>query len=129
MTGNSTGAASRLRMFREATYGTPPSTNYWNIPFIDSSLGVKQDNKPNPVIGQGSDPQAPARGAKDGRATLTVPIDARYFGLHLAALLGDPTTTHPAGYQHVFTSGGTGQPTSQAIEAAHLGLTTPEYAM
>jgi hypothetical protein len=130
-TGISTGTTGRARMHREATYNTPPAaTDFWNIPFFaPMNLGTSQGLVPNPTIGAGSDPQAPFRDVFVGKGDLTVPVDARYFGLHLAALFGDPVTTHPSGYQHVFSSGATGQPTPQAIEVAHLGLDTPKYMM
>jgi hypothetical protein len=124
MTGSSTGVAARLRMHREATYNTSPdATNFWNIPFTIANLGTIQKLLKNPVIGQGSDPQAPLRDVLDGKSDITVPIDSRNIGLHLGALLGDPVTTAPSGHhQHVFTSGQTGQPTSQAMEVSHPAL-------
>ena len=128
MAGSSTGAGDRVRMFREAAYNTPPSTNFWNIPFISANLGTMQKLNPSPIIGQGSDPQQPLKDVLDGKGDITVPLEARCFGLHLAALLGDPVTTTPSGhFQHMFTSGATAQPTSQAFEVAHTALT--EYSL
>lgn len=118
-----TGAQARIRMMREATYNTTPSGNYWNIPFTGSSLGVQQGNEKSPQIGVGSDPRAPFRGVKDGKGDISVPIDARNIGLHLAALFGDPVTTEPSGFQHVFKTGAVGQPVSQCLEVMHPGLT------
>ncbi|MEZ0263027.1 MAG: phage tail tube protein [Alphaproteobacteria bacterium] len=131
MAGSSTGANARLRMMREATYNTAPTADYWNIPFLPGcDPGTTQANVPNPTIGHGSDPRASLPDVFDGKSTLVVPIDARYFGLHLSALFGNPTTTDiGTPYQHVFESNGTGQPVSQAIEVAHLGLSTPKYIM
>jgi hypothetical protein len=124
MAQSATGITARIRQFREATYNTAPTADFWNIPFISANLGTVQQLVSNPVLGQGSDPQEPDQGVLDGKGDLTVPLDARYIGLHLAALLGDPTTTAPTGHhQHVFNSGGTGLLTSQALEVSHPNLT------
>ncbi len=126
--GDSTGLTARVRLLREAVYNTPQSANFWDIPFLASTkLGTTQPLTNNPVIGQGRDPAQPLRAAISGGGDLVVPMDVRNFGLHLAALLGDPTTTHPSGhYQHVFNSGGL-TPTPQSIEMAHPNVS--EYFM
>lgn len=131
MAGSSTGSNVRLRQMREATYNTPPTADYWNIPFLPGTdLGTMQGNIANPTIGHGSDPRAPQRDVLDGKSKLVVPLEARYFGLHLSSLLGNPVTTFPdPEYQHVFESNATGQPVGQSIEVAHLGLSTPKYIM
>lgn len=126
--GDSTGLTTRARLLREAVYNTPPSGDFWDIPFLAGTvLGTTQANVNNPVIGQGRDPAQPLRGPITAGGKLVVPMDVRNFGLHLAALLGDPTTTHPSGhYQHVFNSGVL-TPTPQSIEMAHPRV--PKYLM
>lgn len=125
-----TGTQARARMFREAAYNTAPAGDYWKIPFMGLSLGAAQKNVKNPVLGVGSDAQAPFRDVKDATGDLTVPLDARCIGLHLSALFGDPATTDDTGvYTHVFESAAEGQPVSQTIEVSHPGLTAAQYAL
>lgn len=125
-----TGTQARIRMLREAAYNTAPAHDFWKIPFTNASLGVVQKNVKNPVLGVGSDPAAPFRDVKDGAGDITVPLDARNIGLHLAALFGDPTSVNAAGvYTHSFHSSAEGQPTSQCFEVMHPGLTVGQYAL
>jgi hypothetical protein len=114
----------------ETTYGTaPPAGSYWKMPFASSTLGAEQPLLASELLGYGRDPIAPVKDAITADGDVTVPIDARFLGIWLKALLGAPTTTGAAApYSHEFRSGEWDLP-SMAIEVAmpevpHFAMTT-----
>lgn len=119
MVQSATGAQARFRMKKEGTYGTAPAGDYWSMPFQPPmTLGKQQNLIDDPLLGQGRDRLDPTKGAIDVNGDATVPVDARYFGIWLAMLLGAPVTTGAGPYTHVFDSGADSLP-SYAIEIAH----------
>lgn len=99
------GANARLRAAFEATWGTPPATGFFELPFASCDIGANQPLETDNLLGQGREPQEPSRGDVDAGGTLSVPMDARAFGVWLKGLLGNPTTTGAGPYVHTFTSG------------------------
>lgn len=111
------GARAQMALGFETVYGTPPAAgNYWKMPFASSTLGSEQPLLASELLGYGRDPLAPVRDAITVDGDVVVPIDARFFGIWLRALFGNPTTTGSAvPYSHEFRSGGWTLP-SLAIE-------------
>lgn len=90
----------------ESAYGTPPSGDYNQFPFVSSDLGSEQGLIASDLLGQGRDPAAPIRDVIRVEGNVVVPVDLRNFGLWLKALLGAPTTTEDDDtYTHTFVSG------------------------
>lgn len=95
----------------ESVYGTPPSGNYNQLPFVSSDLGSEQGLIASDLLGQGRDPAAPIRDVIRVEGNVVVPVDLRNFGLWLKALLGAPTTAEDDdNYTHTFVSGLTALP-------------------
>lgn len=112
------GARAQMALAFESSYGTAPSAGeFWQMPFASCNLGSEQNLLASELLGYGRDPTAPIGDAINVDGDITVPIDARFFGIWLKAVFGAPTTTGPAAgvYTHVFQSGGWTLP-SLAIE-------------
>ena len=87
------GANAHLLAAFETTYGVAPVLGFVKFPFVSTSLGSEQGLIDSDILGQGRDPAAPSRDVIKVEGDLVVPIDLRYFGRWLKALLGDPATS------------------------------------
>ena len=99
------GANASLLAAFETTYGSSPVGDYWQLPFVSTSLGSEQGLIANDLIGLGRDPSAPIRDVIKVEGDMVVPLDVRHFGLWLKALLGDPTSVGTGAVTHTFASG------------------------
>lgn len=101
------GARAQMALGFETVYGTPPAAgNFWKMPFASSNLGSEQPLLSSELLGYGRDPLPPVKDAVTADGDVVVPIDARFFGIWLRALFGNPTTTGAsAPYTHEFRSG------------------------
>lgn len=122
------GARAQMALGFESVYGTPPAaTHFWKMPFASSNLGSEQALLASELLGYGRDPITPVKDAINSEGDIVIPLDARFLGVWLKALFGDPTTTGAsAPYTHTFQSGGWTLP-SMAIE---IGMPdVPFYGM
>lgn len=87
------GANAKMAGVFEAAYGVPPTSGYFQLPFVSSNLGDEQGLIASDLLGYGRDPQQPARDVVNNRGDVVVPLDARNFGFWLKLLLGAPTTS------------------------------------
>ncbi|OHC75189.1 MAG: hypothetical protein A3G18_09765 [Rhodospirillales bacterium RIFCSPLOWO2_12_FULL_58_28] len=101
------GANALLLAAFETVYGVSPATGFVRFPFVSSSLGSEQGLIDSDILGQGRDPAAPSRDVIKVEGDIVAPVDLRYFGHWLKALLGAPTTTGvmPGPFIHEFGSG------------------------
>ena len=122
------GARAQLALGFETAYGTPPEPGgYWRMPFVSSNVGAEQPLLSSDLLGFGRDPLPPVRDAVTCDGDVVVPIDARFLGVWLKALFGEPITTGAsAPYTHSFRSGGWTLPSF----AAEIGMPdVPYFAM
>lgn len=91
----------------ENIYGVAPTSGFVRFPFVSSSLGSEQGLIDSDILGQGRDPAAPSRDVIKVEGDVVAPVDLRYFGHWLKALLGAPVTTGmtPGPFAHEFGSG------------------------
>lgn len=89
----------------ESTFGSPPATGYFDLPFISHTLGEERPNESDDVLGNGRKPREPEKGTREAGGNVIVPIEAESFGFWLKALFGAPTTTGTGPYTHVFEAG------------------------
>ncbi len=68
-------------------------------------MGSEQGLIDSDILGQGRDPAAPSRDVIKVEGDMVAPVDLRYFGHWLKALLGNPTTSGTGPYEHVYGSG------------------------
>lgn len=121
------GARAVLAAGFETVYGTPPAPGrYWKMPFVSSGLGSEQPLLNSELLGYGRDPLPPVLDAVTADGDVVVPIDARFLGVWLKALFGNPTTTGTAPSVHEFVSGGYNLP-SLAVEVGNPEV--PSYRM
>jgi hypothetical protein len=99
------GANASLLAAFETTYGVAPVSGFVKFPFVSSSLGSEQGLIDSDILGQGRDPAAPSRDVIKVEGDVVVPVDLRYFGRWLKALLSDPVTSGAGPYDHVYGSG------------------------
>ncbi len=99
------GANASLLAAFETTYGVAPVAGFVKFPFVSSSLGSEQGLIDSDILGQGRDPAAPSRDVIKVEGDMVAPVDLRYFGHWLKALLGDPITSGTGPYEHVYGSG------------------------
>ncbi|MDK9723126.1 MAG: phage tail tube protein [Rhodospirillales bacterium] len=99
------GANALLLAAFETAYGVPPATGFVKFPFVSSSLGSEQGLIDSDILGQGRDPAAPSRDVIKVEGDVVAPVDLRYFGHWLKALLGPPASTGTGPYDHVYGSG------------------------
>ena len=99
------GANAQVLAAFETTYGVAPASGFVKFPFVSSSLGSEQGLIDSDILGQGRDPAAPSRDVIKVEGDMVVPVDLRFFGHWLKALLGAPNTTGTDPYDHVFGSG------------------------
>lgn len=86
------GANARSYGKFEATYGTPPSGNYMQLPFVSSNLGEEQGLIESDLLGQGREPYDPTLDVANNRGDHVVPVDVRAFGHWLRLYFGDPAS-------------------------------------
>lgn len=117
-----------MAMAFESVYGTAPGSGYTRMPFVSTTLGKEQGLIASDLLGYGRDPLAPARDVINAGGDIVVPVDVRFFGFWLRALLGAPVTTEIDDdvYSHVFATAKTALP-SLAIEVGHPEV--PHFAM
>ena len=115
------GANAQLLGKFEIVYGTPPVGNFIKFPFVSSALGSEQGLISSDLLGQGRDPAQPMRDVINVEGDVVVPVDLRYFGHWLKALLGAPTTSGTGPHVHSFASGAASLP-SIALE---VGMPEP----
>lgn len=116
------GARAGMALGFETIYGTPPAANaFWKMPFASSTLGSEQPLLNSELLGYGRDPLAPVKDAITADGNVVVPIDARFLGIWLKMLFGNPTTTGAsAPYSHEFASG------SWTLPSASVELQNPD---
>lgn len=122
------GARAQMALGFESVYGTPPAANdFWRMPFASSNLGSEQPLLSSELLGYGRDPLPPVKDAITAEGDIVVPIDARFFGIWLKAIFGQPTTTESTGvFTHTYKSGSWTIPSF----AAEIGMPeVPYYAM
>lgn len=86
------GANALLRALFETTYGTPPSGNFLQLPFVTSDLGEEQGLLESDLLGQGRETLDPTLDVINNNGNLVVPVDVRAFGYWLTLYLGEPTS-------------------------------------
>ncbi len=77
----------------ESAYGVAPGSGFMQMPFVSADIGDEQGLIESDLIGQGREPLAPSRDVINNRGDIVVPLDLRFFGRWLRAMLGAPTTT------------------------------------
>jgi hypothetical protein len=87
------GANAKLALAFESSYGVPPGSGFFQMPFASSELGEEQDLIASDLLGQGRDPAAPALDVINDDGDMVVPVDLRAFGQWLKLHFGAPTTT------------------------------------
>lgn len=123
------GHSALMSVKRATVYGEAPVGDYLKVPFYTSGLGGSKTFEANDLAGQGRDPQKPVAGPLDVAGNIAVPLDARYIGIWLTGLLGNPVTTAADDvYTHVFKSGAASLP-DYAIEIGHPSIASPAYFM
>lgn len=121
------GARAQMALAFESVYGTPPAAgSFWKIPFASSNIGSEQALLDSELLGYGRDPLPPVKDSISADGDVSVPIDARFLGIWLKALFGEPVTTGTGPYTHEFQSGGWALP-SMAIEIGNPEV--PSYRM
>lgn len=102
------GARAQMALGFESVYGTPPAAGmFWKMPFATQNHGSEQPLLSSELLGYGRDPLPPVKDAITANGDIVVPIDARFFGIWLKAVFGDPVTTEDTGvFTHEFRSGG-----------------------
>lgn len=86
------GANARLHGKFETTYGTPPSGNYLQLPFVSCNLGPEQGLIESDLLGQGREGFDPTLDVVNNDGDVVVPVDARGFGHWLKLMMGAPVT-------------------------------------
>ena len=114
------GANCRVRIIKEATYGTPPGGNWLNVPFTRGQLGSLRGFVDSDVIGIATnrDAAAPFDDVTNAAGAITVPVDLVNTGHWLRLLLGAPVTTGSTNFIHTFASGGSTIP-SNSVELGY----------
>lgn len=113
--GRALGANEKIALAFESTYGVPPVSGYFSLPFIGGDLKATQPLLESDLLGQGNDPAPPVRDVITVDGSMEVPVDTDAIGYWLKLLLGQPTTTGTTPKTHTFNSGGSARP-SASIE-------------
>jgi len=89
-----TGKKVQVLWKKEAVYGEQETGNFRLMPIFTADPGIEQPLEQDNILsaGTGRDPSDPDLGVKDGKGTLSVPADVRYFGHWLQQLMGDAVT-------------------------------------
>lgn len=88
------GANARSLAKFETVYGTPPTGNYAQMPFVSSNLGEEQGLIESDLLGQGREPYDPTLDVANNVGDHVVPVDVRNFGTWLKLYFGAPTTAN-----------------------------------
>src|SRR5579859_1616067 len=100
------GVNAKMNFGFESTYGTPPVSGYFQVPFVSCDFNEEQKLIADDTIGHGREEIDPGRDMIDVVHNLEVPVDLRNIGLWLKALLGQSVDTGTTpNYVHTFTSG------------------------
>lgn len=124
--GRAHGARAQAAFAFESTYGTAPASGFTKLPFVTANVGAEQGLVASDLVGYGRDPLEPTPDVINVDGSITVPVDARFFGYWLKSLFGPPTTTGSDPYTHVYKTGGWALP-SFALELGHPEV--PSYVM
>lgn len=122
------GARAQMALGFESVYGTPPAaSDFWRMPFASSNLGSEQPLLSSELLGYGRDPLPPVKDAITADGDVVIPIDARFFGVWLKAIFGQPVSVEDTGvFTHTFQSGGWTLPSF----ATEIGMPdVPYFAM
>ncbi len=117
------GANTFLHAAFETSYGTPPSSGYYKLPFVSHALGAEQGLIEDDRLGLGRAPGDPTYDVVTNDGDVVVPLDVYAFPRWLILLLGNPSSM-AAGtglYQHIFSSGAGSLP-SFSVEVAHTDI-------
>jgi hypothetical protein len=87
------GARAVLAAAWEASYGVPPGSSFFYLPFAACGLDSEQGLIPDDLLGLGRDPADPSLDVINASGDVRVPIDLRNFGQWLWLIFGAPTTT------------------------------------
>jgi hypothetical protein len=121
------GANSKLLVKPETVWGTPPTGNWIQVPFISSDFGSVDDMSGGDVLGYGRDAQRQSRDGVTVRGRLTVPVDLTAIGYWLTAGLGAAANTGTTDVTHVWKSGAVALP-SISLQFTHPdGSPTPIF--
>jgi hypothetical protein len=90
--GRARGANALMNVKEETTYGTPPTGNYIQMPYVSTDLGPEQGLIESDLLGQGREPEDPVLDVVNNNGNLVVPVDVRAFGHWLKLYFGDPVT-------------------------------------
>lgn len=119
------GNNATLLLALESVYGAAEDSGaYWKMPFNSLDIGGEQGKIPSEVLGLGREPRDPVDDLLRVGGSITVPLDVRYIGYWLKALLAAPTTTGIDPYTHTFDSGGASLP-SLCLEVGYIN--TPHF--
>ena len=97
------GIRSQLAVVFETTYGTPPSGNWYRMPFYSSTLSAEQPLIENRLLGYGRAPLQPVQDMVSVDGEIVVPVELNSFGLWLRAFFGTMTVTGTGPYTHTVT--------------------------
>ena len=115
--GQQRGSQTAIVIDYETTYGSDPGSPAGiQVPFISESITANRAQNTSEVIDGRRDPKRPFVGNTEVSGDITVPVDKRYFGYWLKALLGAPTTTGVGPYTHVYKVDNTNCQPSMVLE-------------
>ena len=120
------GANAKLAGAFETTYGTPPGSGFFPLPFVSETLGPEQELIEDDLLGNGRESYDPVEDVVVNDGTVVVPVDLRNFGYWLKLLFGNPATTGSDPYTHIFTSGADSLP---SLSAEAMMPDVPSYEM
>ncbi len=121
------GARSQLLAKFESVYGTAPSGNWQKVPVMTYEVAFAPNLIKDPALGFGHrESLDPFRGQVDVKGPIVVPVDVRYIGLWLKALLGNYSVSGVGPYTHIFKpENSAGGLPSLGVELGHLDV--PKY--
>jgi hypothetical protein len=86
------GANALLNAGFESVPGTPPSGNWYRLPFVSSDLGEERGLIESDLLGQGREPFDPSYDVANDAGDLVVPVDTRNLWYWLKLMFGAPTS-------------------------------------
>ena len=86
--GRAYGIRSQLAVAFESTYGTPPSGNWYRMPFYSSTLSAEQPLIENRLLGYGRSPLQPVQDMVSVDGEIVVPVELNSVGVWLRAFFG-----------------------------------------
>lgn len=114
--GQQRGSLATIVLDFESTYGVDPTPAAIQVPFISESIKGDREQNVSEVINGTRNPSRPFQGNLDVGGDISVPVDKRYFGYWLKALMGAPTTTGVGPYTHTYKVNDTNCQPSMVIE-------------